>query len=109
MTTGRAWGTGNRLRCLYRYNHREAMRRIGSCDWFPEDGDLCLCTEHTGDCFNDYVVIREGDDGLYHVVGDFGAYAFGTVFCHLSKRTFHLLMAGEPIALELEILRGNKP
>lgn len=99
---------GNNARSIYRYIHAEHKGRMGYCEHLPSDGDLCLCVEHAGDCFDNYVKLWVDDDGLYSVLFEFGAYCFGEVVCTLSDRVFHLLLAGEPIALELEIIRGGK-
>lgn len=107
MTRG-IWHHGNNSRSIYRYIHAEHENHMGLCDFLPEDGDLCLCMHPAGDCFDDYIVIRVNDDGLYHKVDRFGAYCFGEVFCTVPDRAFYLLLAGRPIALELEIIRGGK-
>jgi hypothetical protein len=70
---------------------------MGSCEWLPEDDDLCVCIEPTGDCFDDYIAMREQDDGTFVKVGEFGAYAFGEDCGELPEREFHLLQAGERI------------
>lgn len=103
-----AWTPGNRSQSLYRYCDKEHQDRMGYCKYLPNDGDLCLCVGHTGDCFDDYVVLWVDDDGLYSVLYEFSAYKFGEEICNLSNRAFHLLLAGESLALELEIIRGNK-
>lgn len=98
----RGWRNGNTARHIYRYNHEEHEHRIGHCPWRPEDGDLCVCIEAAGDCFDNYVAMRQRDDGMYEVVGEFGAYIFGESCGELSKRDFHLLQAGEPISVEID-------
>lgn len=102
------WSPGNKPQSLYRYYDEEHQDRMGCCKYLPSDGDLCLCLTPVEDCFDDYVVLWVDDDGLYSVLYEFSAYKFGEEICNLSNRAFHLLLAGETIALELEIIRGNK-
>lgn len=93
----RRWNPGNKKKHIYRYVHDLHKNRIGNCNWKPMDGDLCLCIDHTGDCFNDYLVIRKQSDGRYMGVGEFGAYAFGTSCGSLDTKTFHVVQAGYKI------------
>lgn len=92
------WNAGNQSRAVYRYDHQEHEHRMGSCDWLPNDGDLCVCVQPSGDYFDDYVAMRQREDGMYEKVGEFGAYAFGEPCARLEKRDFYLLLAGEPIS-----------
>jgi len=73
--------------------------RMGLCDWLPSSGDVCVVTEHCGDCFDSYIALRRGEDGRYCKVGSFGAYTFGNVVATLDTRRYHLAHAGEPIEL----------
>jgi hypothetical protein len=75
---------------------------MGSCDWLPTPGDLCLRVEDAGDCFHTYIALRKTKDGKYKRAGKFGAYVFGEAICTLDERTFHLACAGEPVRLELK-------
>lgn len=95
----RQWGRGNTKMGVYIYNEAEHRRRMGSCKWLPKTGDLVVCCDHAGDCFNDYIAIRKQPNGMYKVVGEFGAYTFGEMEKKLDKREYHLLMAGEEVAL----------
>ena len=94
-----AWGSGATNRTIYRYDHARDKHRMGHCAWLPKDGDLCLCVGHSGDCFHDYVALRQGDDGKWTKAGEFGAYFFGEKVGELCKRDFHLAQAGEPIEM----------
>lgn len=91
------WNKGNNKREVYLYNDSEHKNRMGSCEWLPSDGDLCVCIEPSGDCFDRYVAMRKQPDGSYQKVGKFGAYAFGDSCGELPEREFHLLQAGENI------------
>lgn len=84
---------------VYRYNDADHKHRMGHCGWLPKDGDLCLRVRDSGDCFHDYVSLRETKAGKWEKVGEFGAYVFGDVVCKLDDRQFHLACAGEPISL----------
>ena len=87
---------GHRQVFIYR---DEDKNRMGHCRWLPQDGDLCVRTEDAGDCFHKYVAIRQKEDNRFVKVGDFGAYVFGKPLFTLDERTFHLVCAGEPVAL----------
>lgn len=93
----RRWGAGGTKKAIYKYSDKEHKHRMGSCDWLPKDGDLCICVGHSGDCFSDYVAMRKTAKGTYEMVGKFGAYNFGKPVGELSDRDYHLLQAGEEI------------
>lgn len=106
------WNKGNDAQHVYPYVHKRDEHRIGDCNFKPEDGDLCLCVEPSGDYFDNYVVIRKKPDGrnqdpdfydtgTWRVVGEFGAYVFGISVYSIPTREFHLLMAGEMVQLPL--------
>jgi hypothetical protein len=59
--------------------------------------DLILCIKHTGDCFFDYILIKEYANGLKGIPQSrFGAYVLGEeVDKKLNEKEFHLLCAGE--------------
>lgn len=103
----RPWGGGGGKKYIYPYDHERDKNRMGSCKWLPKDGDLCVCTGHSGDCFSDYFAIRKiKKTGLFKMVGQFGAYNFSEQSGKLSDRIFHLLQAGESVkSLEL---KGDK-
>ena len=101
-------GHGN----IYRYNDADHKHRMGSCKWLPKDGDLCLRVRDSGDCFHDYIALRETTAGQWGKVGEFGAYIFGEAVRKLDERTFHLACAGDPISLpNASVLppRGTQP
>lgn len=77
--------------------------RLGDCKWLPKDGDIVLCVKHSGDCFNDYRVLRKQDHATWKLVEEFSAYAFGTIMMTVIDCKYHLLMAGEPVTLPLTI------
>ena len=91
-----SWGAGNIERGVYVYN-REEKNRIGNCEFRPVDGDVCVCTRWTGDCFDDYIIVRKNANNKWQKVGEFGAYFFGKLLYRLSVRAYHLLLAGEEI------------
>jgi hypothetical protein len=93
------WRQGNIRKNIYKYNEKLHKNRMGHCDFLPNDGDLCICVEPAGDCFDRYVVVRKCDDGCYVMVGEFGAYAFGDSCGTVNDREFHLLQAGEQVRL----------
>ena len=59
--------------------------------------DLALCAAHSGDCFYDYILVKEYTNGLRGIPeSKFGSYALGKEeSVELTAREFHLLMAGE--------------
>ena len=90
------WRTGNTIQGVYEYRP-EHTGRLGNINWMPKSGDMCVCVAHSGDCFNNYVAMRKNDDGKFVMVGEFGAYFFGTKIGTLPKRDFHRLQAGDLI------------
>ena len=95
----RQWGSGNESGAIYEYLESESRHRIGHCDFIPRDGDYCVCIEHSGDCFDDYIAIRNTGKGTFKKIGEFGAYRFGEKLASLGKKDFHLLQAGEEVML----------
>lgn len=93
----RPWGTGGTTKAVYKYDHERDQNRMGSCNWLPKDGDLCVCTQHAGDYFSDYFAVREQKLGGFKMVGKFGAYNFSEQCGTLSDKIFHLLQAGEVV------------
>ena len=89
MMGRRAWTSGANIGTIYHYDHAQDADRIGHCAWLPNDGDLCLCVEHSGDSFYDYFALRLNDNGKLTKVGEFGAYVFGRKVGKLEKRQFH--------------------
>lgn len=103
-----AWRQGGKIGSIYKYIKKRHHAALGYCKWIPEDGDLCLCIEHSGDCFSDYVVIRENPSCFFQRVGectnvrgegDFGAYNFGKPIYKVTTREMHLLIAGLTLQL----------
>ena len=90
-----SWKKGNKIGGIYEFRN-EDLGRIGSCDFVPEEGDLCLCTEHSGDCFNNYIAYRfiAKEDACcwpewgYEEVGRFGAFKFGNKREGYEQKTF---------------------
>lgn len=96
-----SWGIAAQNRIAYRYDHAKHKHLMGYCKWLPKDGDVCVCTGHSGDCFHNYFAMRRGNDGLWRMVGTFGAYGFGEPLGEIENRAYHLLQAGEAVALDL--------
>jgi hypothetical protein len=109
------WGVGNSIGKLYILDEND-LSRVGDC-WMKgrlHVGDVVLCTAHSGDCFNDYVLIRSFHNGLEAILGaTFGAYVFGTELdWQPSDKEYHLLLAGgmvrnginqHPLSTELKV------
>ena len=94
---------GNTIGALYRVRDDSENSRVGHC-WMAgrlRKGDLLLCIEHSGDCFNNYVLCELHTNAIRALHGSkFGAYVFGDPLVEeLTAREFHLLMAGESVAL----------
>jgi hypothetical protein len=55
------------------------LSRVGSC-WMRgrlRIGDVCMCIKHSGDCFNDYILLQMYDNAIRGIPGsEFGAYVF---------------------------------
>jgi len=96
--TCRRWGTGNNIGQTYRLTERD-LTKVGH-SWMEgrlKVDDLVVCSTHSGDCFYDYILVKEYANGLRGIPeSKFGAYAFGNEdSVELTAREFHLLMAGE--------------
>ena len=90
---------GNSKKYVYQYSENRDKDRMGNCVFLPKDGDYCVCIEPSGDCFDNYFVIRKQTNGKHKIVGYFGAYSFGEEIMKLSDRNFHLFLAGEEVDL----------
>lgn len=55
-------------------------------------GDKVLCTKHAGDCFYEYVLLRESEEGALSIVEDkrFGAYGMASEPIRVFKKEFVL-------------------
>ena len=99
------WRSGNLVGRIYHLSERD-IERIGHC-WMEDRllvGDICLCIEHSGDCFYDYIlldVISNQIMGLPESM--FGAYCFEgpPLKWKPTQKEFHLLNAGERLYSEL--------
>jgi hypothetical protein len=79
----------------------EDQERLGSGKWKPLPGDYCVCKKLSGDCFYEYIGLRQvpGLTKMVHVGwGEFGAYVFGKRVLVLDEDSFHRLCLGMPIA-----------
>ena len=94
------WRSGGETGRVFIYRDDIDKNRMGMCDWLPKDGDWCVQTNHSGDCFYNYIVIRKTKEGKYKKVNRFGAYCFGKPGRKLTNRQYHLLLAGEPVCLK---------
>lgn len=94
------WRKGNEEGCLYILNKND-LSRIGS-SWMKgrlKIGDIVMSLKHSGDCFDDYILIHRYHNGLRAIPGsEFGAYSMGEKLkWKPTKREFHMLMAGEDV------------
>ena len=88
---------------------------IGDC-WMKNrllPHDLCLCIRHSGDCFQDYVLVRISCGFIKAIrASRFGAYglkgAKRVVGLHLSTAQIALLLAGDNIR-ESEVTGADEP
>ncbi len=91
------WGGGAIVGALYRLAEID-NDRLGNC-WMAgriKNGDLALCVQHSGDCFYDYILVKELGNGLRGLPGAaFGAYTCGEFQKEVPNRVYHLLAAGE--------------
>jgi hypothetical protein len=93
------WRGGANIGALYRVADERDLARVGNC-WMSgrlRVGDLLLCLAHSGDCFYDYMLVKEYDNGLEGIPrSKFGAYVLGEPSSpRLTSRQYHLLAAGE--------------
>lgn len=96
--SNRNWGVGAKIGSVYLYTD-EYKNRMGASPRLPKNNDLCLCIEHSGDCFYTYTVLNRTKNGLEKSF-KFGAYCFGDSVKTLSERDFHLLLAGETVKVK---------
>lgn len=75
------WNKGNEIGKLYILSESD-LSRVGD-SWMRgrlRAGDVVLCIAHTGDCFNDYLLVVSIYNGLFSVKESrFGAYTLGTL------------------------------
>jgi len=90
------WRVGNEPMRLYKYEG--VGRVIGEKGRVLKHGELCLCVEHAGDCYDRYIVIRKHKDG-YKKAFRFSTYVFGAKRKKLTERKFYLLLAGETVKI----------
>ena len=94
------WNEGNSIGTMYVLEEKD-LSRIGH-SWMEgrlRAGDVVLCTAHSGDYFNDYILIDVYSNGINAILGaSFGAYTMGTpTQWQPSAREYHLLLAGERV------------
>lgn len=77
----------------------EDKNRIGHCEFKPSHNDICISVRNSGDCFNDYFVIRQ-EAGKFKKVGEFSAYTFGTTLGLLEENPYHLLLADQKVKID---------
>ncbi len=98
----RDWGGGNDVGAVYFMENLLDLNRVGNCwiDGRLKLGDVVLCTQHTGDCFYDYVLLQTFTNGLRAIITTpgWGAYALNKKMqWKPTARQFHLLLAGESV------------
>ena len=94
----RNWRDGGDIGSVYVLDEH-ALSRVGDC-WLKDRlkvGDVVLCVALSGDCFNNYVLLRIFYNGLMIIPeSKFGAYVFsGKTVWQPSKKEFCLLLAEE--------------
>lgn len=100
----RPWGEGQQLGAVYVLSEDDNSR-FGS-HWFKgrvRDGDVVLCTEHSGDCFYNYKLFHVYGNGLMLCTDSprMCGYCLGKLAeGELSAREYHLLMAGEMVEMD---------
>jgi len=99
------WRGGRTVGVVYVLDAEVDNKRFGS-HWFKgrvKDGDVVLCTEHSGDCFYDYKLIQVYANGL-EICSDsprICGYTLGRESQGvLTAREYHLLMAGEMVQMD---------
>lgn len=87
----------------------EDKHRIGHCNFKPQNNDICIATGHSGDCFNDYIVIRM-ESGKLKKIGEFSAYTFGTTLGQIEEEKYHLLLANQKVKIDYleELVKINQ-
>lgn len=82
---------------LYRIKNPDSVR-IGNCflEGRLKKGDLFLCTQHSGDCFQSYIYVKEYSDCLEsRPQWSFGSYGIGdSEIIELKDGEFDILKGG---------------
>lgn len=96
------WRSGNEIKKMYILNEHD-LSRIGNC-WMEGRlliNDIILCVDHTGDCFNNYVLIYPFMNGIKAILeSKFGAYQLGTKLnWQPSETEYYKLLADEDIII----------
>jgi hypothetical protein len=98
-----AWRSGNATGAFYLLSVAD-LERVGDC-WMKgrlHVRDLVLCVGHTGDCFHDFILIKEFVNGLRGIPASrFGAYALANPTrqgLDPDGADFHNLAAGNFVA-----------
>ena len=87
---------------IYHYewrNHRHLVHagRVGDC--LPDDGAWCICAGNFPNGKNAFIALKQGDDGLYRMVGEFGAEPFGDCVGKIDGMDIQALLAGDGVRL----------
>lgn len=90
---------------LFRINDVDSIH-LGNFEEMLSSGDLVLCIRHSGDCFQDYIVIEELSDALKGIPDKrFGSYGIGNASkvddYHLDDISRAILVQGKyPVWIE---------
>ncbi len=91
---------------VFIYRKPDGWNMMGNGETPPEDGDICMVTEHSGDCFHTYALLRcTGNPDMYYMVREFKAYEFGDKVCSIPKKQFHAVQGGYAIKIEWALLQ----
>jgi hypothetical protein len=93
------WYGSNEIGALYVIGQDE-LHRIGNCPNknLVSPGDVALCTGHSGDGFNDYVLVDVQPDSVRARYGtNFGAYDLRNCLMELSDKERKDILKGKTI------------
>lgn len=86
---------GNDLMRAYQYRDCVHKSFLQSSEWYPLNGDLCICAAHIGDNLDKYTVIRINRRGNYKKVGTIKAHSFGEQIGKVLIKDYELLLRGQ--------------
>lgn len=95
-----SWSHGAEIGGVYLIRDQDDLERMGHNNRQPKIGDICLCIEHSGDCFYDYIVLRrKKGHRMYRSIFVIGAYVFGKKIGKLSETNLCLARAKRPVRI----------
>jgi hypothetical protein len=85
---------------VFLYDEKRDKERLGgNQESKVEDGDICVAFRHSGDYFNDYMVIKK-ENGKFKKVGGFSSYVFGECLTEINEKDFYQLLGEQKVKID---------